>query len=143
MHALVKFNDGMIKIIAHDTTMEFQFIIRYILINKKKWKQKIDFIKLNNLNFQKINENKFPSIKILKNLQIRFLIWNCIVTANDEFVNLYLKNKINYNAILPNILRLLNDVEIKKLKKIIPTTISQVINTSINVQKKISLMNIN
>ena len=66
-----------------------------------------------------------------------------LVTANDEFVNLYLKNKINYNAILPNILRLLNDVEIKKLKKIIPTTISQVINTSINVQKKISLMNIN
>ena len=30
--------------------------------------KKIDFIKLNNLNFQKINENKFPSIKILKNL---------------------------------------------------------------------------
>ena len=80
----------------------------------------------------------------MKNLPNKDSLYEtALVTANDEFVNLYLKNKINYNAILPNILRLLNDVEIKKLKKIIPTTISQVINTSINVQKKISLMNIN
>ena len=44
VHALVKFNDGMIKIIAHDTTMEIQIIIRYILINKKMKTKKIDFI---------------------------------------------------------------------------------------------------
>ncbi len=145
VHALVKFNDGMIKIIAHDTTMEIPIYNSLYFNQQKKMKtKKIDFIKLNNLNFQKINENKFPSIKILKNLPNKDSLYEtALVTANDEFVNLYLKNKINYNTILPNILRLLNDVEIKKLKKIIPTTISQVINTSINVQKKISLMNIN
>ena len=68
------------------------------------------------------------------------LFETALVTANDEFVNQFLRNKISYNSILPNIFMLLNDNEIKKLKKILPTNISQVINTSINVRKKISFM---
>ena len=46
------------------------------------------------------------------------LFETALITANDEYVNLYLENKISYNKILPNILRLLNDIEIKKLKKL-------------------------
>lgn len=109
---------------------------------KKKIKtNRIDFTKLNNLNFQKINKNKFSSTKILRLLTNKnSLFETALVTANDEFVNQYLRNKISYNSILPNIFKLLNDNEIKKLKKILPTNISQVINTSINVRKKISFM---
>ena len=54
VHALVKFNDGMIKIIAHDTTMEIPIYNSLYFNQQKKMKtKKIDFIKLNNLNFQK------------------------------------------------------------------------------------------
>ena len=35
MHAIIKFNDGMIKIIAHDTTMEVP-IFNSIYADKKK-----------------------------------------------------------------------------------------------------------
>ena len=145
VHAIIKFNDGMVKIIVHDTTMEIP-IFNSIYSNKQKKikTNKIDFAKLNNLNFQNINDNKFPSIKILKDLPNRETLFEtALITANDEYVNLYLENKISYNKILPNILRLLNDIEIKKLKKIVPRTVSQVINISKHVQKKINLMNIN
>ncbi len=144
VHAIIKFNDGMIKIIAHDTTMKIPiFNSLYTYPQKKIRTNKIDFIKLNNLNFQKINKNKFSSTKILKLLANKnSLFETALVTANDEFVNLFLKNRISYDSILPNIFKLLNDNEIKKLKKILPTNISQVINTSINIRKKINLMKI-
>ena len=35
VHAIIKFNDGMIKIIAHDTTMKIQFLTQYILQQEK------------------------------------------------------------------------------------------------------------
>ena len=93
--------------------------------------------------FPEINKNKFSSTKILKLLANKnSLFETALVTANDEFVNLFLKNRISYDSILPNIFKLLNDNEIKKLKKILPTNISQVINTSINIRKKINLMKI-
>ena len=34
VHAILSFNDGMIKIIAHETTMEFQFLTQFIIMKK-------------------------------------------------------------------------------------------------------------
>ena len=60
VHAIIKFKDGMIKIIAHDTTMEIPiFNSIYPNSNKIIKTNKIDFKKLNNLNFQKIDKKKF------------------------------------------------------------------------------------
>ena len=59
VHALLKFNDGMIKIIAHDTDMKIP--IYNSLLFKKKFilkTKELDIKKLNNLNFQKINKKK-------------------------------------------------------------------------------------
>ena len=55
VHALIKFNSGMIKIIAHDTAMEIP-IFNSIYQNNKTYKHNfnIDINKLNNLNLEKL-----------------------------------------------------------------------------------------
>ena len=69
IHAIIKFNDGMIKIIAHDTTMEIP-IFNSIYADKNKIikTSEIDIQKLNNLNFKKIDLKKFPIVSVLNNL---------------------------------------------------------------------------
>ena len=54
VHALISFNDGMLKVIAHDTTMEIPiFNSLYQNNNFEHKKRNIDLTKLNNLNFSK------------------------------------------------------------------------------------------
>ena len=69
VHAILKFYDGMIKIIAHDTTMEIPIFnsLSPILVNNFKTKT-LDLNKLNNLNLSKISSNKFPLSKLINNL---------------------------------------------------------------------------
>ena len=56
VHAIIKYSDGVIKIIAHDTTMEIPIHNSiYFDENKSIKTNDIDFRKLNNLNFQKID----------------------------------------------------------------------------------------
>ena len=140
IHAIIKFTDGMIKIIAHDTTMEIPIFNSIYLNSKKKIKTNpIDFKKLNNLNFKKIDRKKFPSVKILNTFSNNFSLYEtALVTANDEFVRLFLDNKITYNSILPNIFKIMKLNDIIKLKKIVPTSISEVISIRDYVQCKIS-----
>ena len=38
VHAILKFSDGMIKIIAHETTMEFQYTTQFMIVNIIKLK---------------------------------------------------------------------------------------------------------
>ena len=55
MHAIVSYEDGMIKIIAHDTTMGIP-IFNSIYENSYSYNKnlKINIDKLNKLNFQKL-----------------------------------------------------------------------------------------
>ena len=61
IHAIVHFNDGMTKIIAHETTMEipiFNTLFSNKNINIKNLKPNL--FKLNNLDLKNIDNNKFP-----------------------------------------------------------------------------------
>ena len=141
VHALLKFSDGMIKIIAHDTTMKIP-IFNSIYLNKKKFikSNEISFDKLNRLNFKKIDLNKFPSVKLLKNLPNKNSLYEtALVSANDAFVEHFINKKIKYNDIIFKLIRIMNSKEIKKLKKIVPTRISQVITVNKYVRKQINL----
>tara|TARA_Y100001970_G_scaffold289121_1_gene418476 strand:- start:1266 stop:2429 length:1164 start_codon:yes stop_codon:yes gene_type:complete len=143
IHAIVKFSDGMIKIIAHDTTMKIPiFNSIYFGQSKKIKSEKVNFIKLNNLNLKSLDKRKFSSVKILNTLpKNNSLFETVLVAANDELVNLYLNKKINYSDITNKIIKILSINEFKKLKKILPTKVSDVINTSEIVRKKIELLN--
>ena len=101
VHAITKFNDGMINIIAHDTNMKIP-IFNSLYDNKQKSIQtdQINLNKLNFLDFKKVDTNKFPSIKIIKRLQNKdSLLETIIVLANDELVNLFLLKKVNFTDI--------------------------------------------
>ena len=140
VHAIIKFNDGMIKIIAHDTTMEIP-IFNSIYADKKKVikTNKINIQKLNNLNFKKIDYKKFPSVRLLNHLPLKdSLFETALVTINDKLVNLFLEGKIKYDEVNVKMNKILNRLEIKLLKKKLPSTISNVINTHEFINSKIN-----
>ena len=140
VHAIIKFNDGMIKIIAHDTTMEIP-IFNSIYTDRKKIikTNKINIQKLNNLNFKKVDYKKFPSVKLLNHLPPKdSLFETALVSVNDKLVNLFLEGKIKYNDVNVKMSKILNRLEIKKLKKKLPSTISNVINTHKFINFKIN-----
>ena len=140
VHALIKFNDGMTKIILHDTTMEIPIFNTLYPKNEKKYKStKLDINKLNNLELNKIDEKKFPLIKILKEIPNKSSLFETvIVAANDTLVNLYLKNDIKFLDIQYKLLKLINLKEFKKYKKIKPNNIKNIykLNKYVGIKTK-------
>jgi len=143
IHAIIKYSDGMVKIIAHETTMEIP--IHNTMFDQKTYKanfKEFNFKKLNKINFLQVDKKKFPSINIIKKLpNISSLYETVLVTANDEYVKLYLNKKINYTSIIEKILKIINRKEFTVLKKILPRNISDVINTSEIVRNRIKSIN--
>lgn len=140
VHAIVKYKNGMIKIIAHDTTMEIP-IFNSIYLNNAKYYHKtdIDLKKLNNLELSDVNSNQFPSIKILKLLPKKMSMFEIVlVSANDELVRMYLNKKINFNDIVKKLILLLKSNDFVKYKKKLPSNISDVINLDRYVRLKIN-----
>ena len=142
IHAITKFNDGMIKIIAHDTNMKIP-IFNSLYDNKKK-KITTDLLnlkKLNFLDFKKVDTDKFPSIKIIKKLQSKdSLLETIIVLANDELVNLFLLKKINFNDIINILQKLINMKKFKKYSQKNPGNIKTIISLNNYIRKKINKM---
>ena len=140
IHAILKFNDGMIKIIAHDTTMEIPIFNSIYENCKKNFSTKnVDIKKLNNLNLKKVNIKQFPAVKLLKHLPEKISLYDtAIVSANDELVRMYLNRKINYNDISKKLLKILNLKEFLKLKKKVPHKVSDISNLDRYVRLKIN-----
>ena len=109
LHAIVTFNYGITKLLAHDTTMEVP-IANSIYLNDKKFNvnnTKFNFNKLNGINFIKPDRSKFPLLKIL-NYKFKNTYYEIIlVSLNDELVKRYLSNKISYISIHTIMLKLL------------------------------------
>ena len=140
IHAITKFNDGMIKIIAHDTNMRIPIFNSLYENKKKKIKSdQLNLKKLNFLNFKKVDINKFPSLKLIKKLQNKdSLLETVIVLANDELVNLFLLKKINFNDIYNILQKLINMKEFKKFIKNKPGNIETIISLNFYIRKKIN-----
>jgi len=144
VHALIKFNDGMIKIIAHDTNMVIP--IHNTLYNDKTKNIKtkdIDIKKLNKLDFENVNYKKFPLVKILSKLYEKDSLYETIiVTANDEFVKQFLDKKIKFLDLMSKIYKFINLNEFKKYKYIKPHKIENIEKLSKYVRFKINNMSI-
>lgn len=143
IHAIIQFSDGMLKIIAHETTMDIP--IRNTIYNNqtKHFNYKnLNFNKLNNATFLKVNTQKYPYVKIINKLpKISSLFETVLVTANDEYVRQFLDKKIKYSDIINKTFKIINRKEFIKLKKILPRNISDVITTSKIVKDKIKSIN--
>ena len=130
VHAITKFKDGMIKIVAHDTNMKIPiFNSLYDNQNKNIKTDQINIEKLNFLDFKNVDTNKFPSIKIIKRLQNKeTLLETIIVLANDELVNLFLLKKLNFTDINTCLQRLINMKELLNLSQKKPGSITSIIS---------------
>ena len=140
VHAIVKFNDGMIKIIAHDTTMLIPiFNTLYGESFKNIKSRNVNIKKLNNLELQNIDIKKFPTVNIIKKLpNTNSLFETIIVSANDALVDLFLRKKIKYSEISIRLLKFLNKKESTRMKRKSPKKISDIIKLDNYVRLKIS-----
>jgi 1-deoxy-D-xylulose-5-phosphate reductoisomerase len=121
VHAIVKFNDGMVKIIAHDTNMKIPIFNSLHNSEKKIKSDELNLQKLNFLDLKKVDTDKFPSIKIIKQLKNNeSSLETLIVLANDILVDLFLLKKIYFTDIVYNLQKLINMKKFNnyKLKKI-------------------------
>lgn len=140
VHAIIKFKDGMIKIVAHDTNMKIP-IFNSLHENKNKIikTDQLNIKKLNFLNLKKVDTGKFPSIKMLKRLQNnKSLLETIIVLANDELVNLFLLKKLNFTDINTHLQKLINMKNFINLIKQKPGNVKSIINLNKLVRTKIN-----
>tara|TARA_B100001175_G_scaffold298370_1_gene288894 strand:+ start:733 stop:1911 length:1179 start_codon:yes stop_codon:yes gene_type:complete len=138
VHSIIKFNNGQIKILAHETDMKIPiFNSIYQKDFKKINTKKVDINLLNNLNLMKINHYNYPSVKILKRINnINSLFETVLISANDELVDLYIKNKIKFLQINIILLKILNNKKYSNLTKKKAKKISDIINLSEEVRLK-------
>ena len=140
LHAIVKFNDGIIKLIAHDTTMEIPIFNTLYNNNLKSIKTKnINLENLNDLKLSKIDIKKFPLTKILKMLpNENSLFETVLVSANDELVKHFLNKEISYTDIAKKMMKLVSLRELQKYKKIQPESIKDILKLNEYVRLKIN-----
>ena len=144
VHALLKFNDGMIKIIAHDTSMTIP-IYNSLYSNQSFFlkTKNINITKLNNLNFETVNLKKFPLTKVLSKLpNADSLFETVLVATNDEFIKLYLNKRIKFNELSKKIFKFLNSHEFVKYKFIKPEKIEAIEKLNQYVRLKINKLSV-
>ena len=140
LHAIVKFNNGLTKLLIHDTKMEIPiFNSLYHEENYKIKSKNLNFEILNNVKLKKADVERYPSIKILNNLTNKdSLFETVIVSANDKLVDLFLKNKITFNQISTILLKIIKMNEFVKFKTIKAKNIDQIVKLNGYVSLKIN-----
>ena len=141
VHAIIKFKNGLTKIIVHDTNMKIP-ILNSLYSSKKIIKsKKLDFKTLNNLDFRDANLKKFPLIKVLKMLPNNTSLFETIlVSTNDKFVELFLRNKIKFTDISKKMNKVLNLRSFRKYKKIKPKNIEEIMKINTKIKSKIEYL---
>ena len=139
VHALIKFTNGMAKIIVHDTNMKIPIFNTLFFNNNRNISSKDLNIKtLNNLDFSEVNKRKYPMINILKFLPKKHSLFETlIVSANDILVELFLADKIKFNDIYKKLIKLITLKEFKKLKTKYPNSVKEILDLNSYVRLKI------
>ena len=139
VHAILKFKDGMINLVAHDTTMEIPISNTLNSLNAKRIKtKKINLAKLNNLKLSNLNINKFPLSRIIKKLPPNDSLFETVlVSSNDELVKLFLNKKFTYSTLLEKLFNFVSKKEFVKYKFIEPKKIIDILNLNKEIKTKI------
>ena len=144
VHAIVKFNNGLIKMLMHDTNMRIPIFNSFYRNCEKKISTKnIDFDILNNLNFSNVDLIKFPVVNILKKMPNKDSLFETVlVSANDKLVNLFLNKKITFNQISTLLFKIIKMKEFSKFKKLKAKNIDEIIKLNDYVSLKIENLTI-
>jgi len=138
VHAIIKLRNGLTKIVVHDTNMKIPIFNSLYSSKKNINSKKLDFKILNNLDFRDVDTKKFPLIKVLKMLPNNTSLFETIlVSINDKFVELFLKNKIKFTDISIKMNKMLNLNSFKKYKKIKPKNIEEIVEMNTKIKNDI------
>ena len=144
LHAIVKFDNGLSKLLVHDTNMTIPIFNSIYNNNEKKIRsKKINFNVLNNLDLSEVDNIKFPVVKIINKMNENdSLFETIIVSANDKLVSLFLNNKIKFIDISNILLKICSLSEFNKFKLIEPKSIDEINNLADYVSLKIDSLGI-
>ena len=141
VHALIKFKNGLTKIIVHDTNMKIPIFNSLYLSKNIVNSKNLDFKILSHLDFRNVNLKEFPLVRVLKILPPDTSLFETIlVSINDKFVELFLNNKIKFTDISKKMNKILNLDNFKKYKKIKPKNIDEIIKMDKKIKKEIELL---
>ena len=131
VHAIVKFKNGLTKLLYHDTSMIIPLanaifdgnllIKEYFKINKKKKPNSIP-----NLIFKKPNRKIFPIIKVIKRINEFPSTPIILNSANEVLVEHFLQKNIPFLSISKIIMAIMNDKNYKKYAIKRPKNINQI-----------------
>ena len=139
VHAMIKFSNGLIKILVHETNMKIPiFNSLYPNFEKKINSKKINFDILNNLDFNKVDTKKFPVVKLINSLPHKESLYETVlVSANDRLVKHFLEKKIEFTDISKFLLKIIKRKEFQKYKHKAPINIDQIRSLNQYVSLKI------
>ena len=143
VHALIFFKNGIIKLAAHKPKMKIPISSAMNLnnyINKNQINKSLK--SLNNLKFELPNIKKFPLMAIIPLIPEKQSYFETIlITLNDNLVERYLNNQINYVSINKNLLKIIKNQYFIKYYKLKPKNICDIKNM-IKLTKKYLDINI-
>jgi 1-deoxy-D-xylulose-5-phosphate reductoisomerase len=144
LHAIIKFNNGLTKLLMHDTNMSIPiFNSIYTKFENTIQSKPLNINILNNLQLEKPDKNRFPVIKIINKLTDRDSLFDTlIVSANDALVARFLKKEIKFIDISSILLRVINFKEFKHLKYKKPKSEKQISKLANYVSLKVNAMSI-
>jgi len=125
IHAIVHFNNGLVKFLAHDTNMAIPIMNSLNSNVSYNYNEKdINFEFLNGLNFIKPNIKKFPVLKLLNKVPNKQSYFETIlVSINDVLVDKYLRGDINYHSLNVNLMKLIKIPYFTRYYKLKPKNI--------------------
>ena len=138
VHAMIKFKNGLTKIIVHDTNMKIPIFNSLYSSKKIIDSDNLNFEILNNLDFRNVDYKRFPLVKILETLPNNTSLFETIlVSINDKLVELFLNNKIKFTDISKKMNKILNSYNFKKYKKVKPKNIDEIIKMNEKIKNNI------
>ena len=129
IHAVVHFNNGLVKFLTHDVNMEVP-IMNSLYLNDESFiynDNKLNFEILNGINFINPDKKKFPLLNLIKIIPIKNSYFETIlITINDELVMRYLRGEINYFSLNNNLLNMIKKPYFAKYYKSSPNNINDI-----------------
>ena len=138
VHAIIKFKNGLTKIVVHDTNMKIPIFNSLYSSSNTINSKEIDLKILNNLDFRKVDYKKFPLTKTLNILPEKSSLFETIlVSINDKLVELFLDNRIKYTDISKKMHNMLRLRDLKKYKIIKAININEIININKKIKDEV------
>ncbi len=131
IHSLVNYNSGFSEMLFHPADMKIPInnSLNKTSSFSNNVKKSVNFKKLNNLNFRKVDVSRFSSVKILKLVPKNITLFNTVLIAsNDILVEFFKMRKIKFLQITQYVFKIINlkKYSYTRLKK--PSNLREIYN---------------